>query len=112
MIFKRAIEKESLVIAEATAREVGRLTLLEALELTALIARKEPHRPPRVAARWLQRYLEEHPVATIGEATFVTTLLSALGTDAHAEAMQALRGMAERATRRQRPRGVATTTRR
>src|SRR5262245_5378862 len=36
-IFKRAIERGNLVVAEATAREVGRLTLTEALELTALI---------------------------------------------------------------------------
>jgi hypothetical protein len=29
--------------------------------LTILIARKDPPRYPRVAARWLQRLLEEHP---------------------------------------------------
>jgi hypothetical protein len=97
-IFKRAIEKESLVIAEATARELGRLTLAEALELTALIARKEPSRHPRVAARWLKRYLEDQPAATIGEGGFAATLLGALGTAAHDEALSALRAMAERAT--------------
>jgi hypothetical protein len=37
------------------------LTLEEALELTALIARKEPQRLARVAAHWLRRYLEETP---------------------------------------------------
>jgi hypothetical protein len=41
-----------------TAREIGRVTIAEALELTALVARKTPRRHPRVAARWLQRYLE------------------------------------------------------
>jgi hypothetical protein len=44
------------------------LSLLDALELTLLIARKDPRRHPRVAARWLQRYLEEDPAATIEEA--------------------------------------------
>jgi hypothetical protein len=34
-IFKRAIEKESLVIAEATARDLGRLTLVGDLRATA-----------------------------------------------------------------------------
>jgi hypothetical protein len=43
------------VIAEATARELGELTLTEALDLMALIARKEPHRHGRVAPRWLAR---------------------------------------------------------
>jgi hypothetical protein len=37
-------------------------------ELTILIALKEPRRHPRVAARWLQRYLEERPAVTIDEA--------------------------------------------
>ena len=95
------------MIAEATAREIGQLTLAEALELTALVASKEPQRHPRVAARWLQRYFEEHPAPTLGEATFATALLTALGTDAHAEALSALRAMAERATSRSRARGVA-----
>ena len=41
--------------AEATAKELPRLGLADALELTILIARKEPRRHPRVAARWLLR---------------------------------------------------------
>jgi hypothetical protein len=60
-----------LLVAEATAREIGRVSLAEALELTLLIAKKEPHRHPRVAARWLLRYLEEQPAATIEEAGVV-----------------------------------------
>jgi hypothetical protein len=36
--------------AEATAKELPRLGLADALELTLLIARKEPRRHPRVAA--------------------------------------------------------------
>jgi hypothetical protein len=34
-----------------TAREIGRVTIAEALELTALVARKQPHRYGRFAAR-------------------------------------------------------------
>jgi hypothetical protein len=51
--------------AEATAKELPRLGLADALELTLLIARKDPRRHPRVAARWLLRYLEEDDDATI-----------------------------------------------
>ena len=37
-IFRRALERGSLLVAEATAREVGVIALDEALELTALVA--------------------------------------------------------------------------
>jgi hypothetical protein len=46
------------VLAEVTAREIGRVTIAEALELTALVARKQPERYGRFAARWLCLYLE------------------------------------------------------
>jgi hypothetical protein len=34
------LERDNLVLAEVTAREIGRVTIAEALELTALVARK------------------------------------------------------------------------
>jgi len=70
-VFRRALEHGNLLVAETTAREIGRLSLAEALELTMLIARKDPRRHPRVAARWLLRYLEECDEATIEEAAMV-----------------------------------------
>jgi hypothetical protein len=48
------------MVAEATAKEIGRVSLVEALELTILVAQKEPQRLRRVGVRRLQRYLEEH----------------------------------------------------
>jgi hypothetical protein len=59
-IFERALEHDKLVLADVTAREIGRVTIAEALELTALVARKQPERFSRFAARWLYLYLEEH----------------------------------------------------
>ena len=41
------------------------MTIAEALELTALVARKQPQRYGRFAARWLCLYLEEHEKATL-----------------------------------------------
>jgi len=67
-IFRRALERKNLLVAEATAKELPPLNLTDALELTMLIARKDPRRHPRVAARWLLRYLEECDEATIDEA--------------------------------------------
>jgi len=48
-----------VVAALAAARELPQLGLEDALELTLLVARKDPRWHPRVAARWLARYLEE-----------------------------------------------------
>jgi hypothetical protein len=41
-IFKRAIERGNVVIAEMAARDVGSLTLGEALQLVCLYAGHEP----------------------------------------------------------------------
>jgi hypothetical protein len=48
-IFKRAIERGNLVVAEATAREIGRLTSEEALSLVLLRARPNQVRAGRTA---------------------------------------------------------------
>jgi hypothetical protein len=93
--------------AEATAKELPRLGLSDALELTLLIARKEPRRHPRVAARWLLRYLEEDEEATIDELVFAASCLAALTGNSYPEAAQALRDMTQKATRRRQARGVA-----
>jgi hypothetical protein len=58
-IFRRALERGNLPVAEATAKDLPPLSLEDALELTMLIARKDQRRHPRVAARWLLRYLED-----------------------------------------------------
>jgi hypothetical protein len=92
-------------MAVAAARDLPQLSLLDALELTVLVARKDPHRHPRVASRWLLRYLEEDPNATIEEAVLAASSLIALTGVAHQEATQTLRAMAARATSRRREQG-------
>jgi hypothetical protein len=95
-VFRRALERGNLMVAEATAKEIGRVSLAEALELTLLIARKDRRRHPRVAARWLRRYLEEHSETTIDEAALAASCLAALRGYGQDYAAQALRAMAER----------------
>jgi hypothetical protein len=91
-IFRRALERDNLVLAEVTAREVGRVTIAEALELTALVARKQPDRYGRFAARWLCVYLEEHEQATLEDVTvLVSNLRSLASTKDHASALAILR---------------------
>ena len=94
-------------MALAAAKDLPQLSLVDALELTILVARKDLRRHPRISARWLLRYLEEDPHATIDEAALAASSLVALTGVAHEEAAQTLRAMAERASSRRRARGVA-----
>jgi hypothetical protein len=64
-IFRRAIEHGNLILAEGMARELGQVTLGEALELVALVAQKDSRRHSRYAVRWLRRLLEEDERLTI-----------------------------------------------
>ena len=92
-VFRRAIEAGNVLVAEATARELGRIGLGEALELTALVARHDRVRGRRVAARWLERWLAETPAPTIDEAAMVVGNLAALGGGSHGTALAALRDL-------------------
>jgi hypothetical protein len=78
---------------------MGRVSLVEALELTALIARKDPRRRGRAGARWLRRYLETNEDAGIDELALAAGALAALGGAAHEAAYGALLELAERARR-------------
>jgi hypothetical protein len=98
---QRACERGNLLVAEIAARELGRITLDEALALTVLIAKKDPRRRSRVCGRWLLRFLEEQEHVTIEEAALAAAALAALGGLGHDDAHAALRAMSERVTRRQ-----------
>jgi hypothetical protein len=50
IVFRRAIATENVAAAEINSRMMGRVTLVEALELTALIVPKAPRRRSRYAA--------------------------------------------------------------
>ena len=61
-VFQRAIKRGNLLVAETLLRtEIPRPTLVDLLEVTALIAQKDRRRHQRVAARWLARYLGAEP---------------------------------------------------
>ena len=104
-IFQTAIERGNLLLAEATARELGRISLDESLALTVLVAEKELERRSRFAVRWLERLLEEDERLSIEEAAVAASSLAALGGRGHREALAALSAMAEKATRNARARG-------
>jgi len=47
-IFQKAIQRRNVIAAVAAARELPQVSLDDALELTMLIARKDPGRYPRL----------------------------------------------------------------
>jgi hypothetical protein len=75
----------------------GRVPLEQAhrdrvLELTALVARKQPQRYGPFAARWLCLYLEEHEEATLEDVEPLVSSLRALATPKdHVSALAILR---------------------
>ena len=91
----------------AAARELPKLSLDDALELTLLVARKDAGRYPRVATRWLLRLLDEDPDLTIEQAALAAPCLIALSGGSYREAAQTLKAMAETATRRRKEQRVA-----
>ena len=75
VIFKRAIERGNVLIAETTAREFA-LNLEEALPLVLLYAACEPAKLERAALRWFGRFLAEGTEVSLLKARLA---LAALG---------------------------------
>jgi hypothetical protein len=46
-IFRRALKRRNVLMALAVAKELPQLSLVDALELTVLVARTDPRRHPR-----------------------------------------------------------------
>jgi hypothetical protein len=82
------------MVAITTAREVGRLSLEEALELLILIAKHDQALFRRASVRWLERVVQERPGLEIGEAALIVGNLSALPTRVGPVARAALRQLA------------------
>ena len=62
-----AIHARHVQNAEMAAREMGGLSLADALALCGLLARADPKRYERAAVRWLQRFIDERlpPLAEV-----------------------------------------------
>ena len=92
-IFRRAIEAGNVVAAEIAARELRGLSLADALDFTALVALRNRERSRRMAARWLQRWLDETAGVTIDDAVMVAGCLTALGGPGHEQGLALLRSL-------------------
>ena len=83
MIFQRALEARSLLLAEGLAHEISTsrpLTLNEALGLVALYASEGDDKAERAALRWLRRLLDERTM-TLSETRRAVEWLELLAGD-------------------------------
>jgi hypothetical protein len=94
----RSIERGNLMVAETTLGELGRPTLDEMLELTILIAMRDPRRHAASRPAGYSRYLAARDAATIDDAALVTACVVALGGDRHDEAAAVLRAISKTAS--------------
>jgi hypothetical protein len=81
------------VLAEMTARELGHVSLEEALQLLLQYAAHGPAKFERAAIRWLSRYLDEGKNVSLLKAHLALAALADLrsgGRDAAAKLLSAL----------------------
>ena len=69
--FQRAVKQRNVLGAEAAARQLGQLTLENALRLLFLYAEKEPIKYERAALHWLGRYVTEGKAVSLLKAQLV-----------------------------------------
>src|SRR5512133_1073549 len=75
--FQRAIHARNVQNAEMAAREMGGLSLADALSLCELLANVDPARYERAALRWLQRFIDER-VPPLTEVALAASALAEL----------------------------------
>jgi hypothetical protein len=73
--FQRAIHRRHVQNAEIAAREMGGLSLADALLLCELLANTDPARYERAALRWLQRFIDER-LPPVTEVALAATALA------------------------------------
>jgi hypothetical protein len=76
--YRRAIETQSVILAELAAREMGHVPLGDALSLVVLYARAGDPKAEPAAVRWLARLALERPRTTIGELQLAAAALAQL----------------------------------
>jgi len=88
------MRRGQLFHAELAAREMGHLSLADALALALLIAEAEPRRWPRAAARWHARFVLEAKGIGLDESALVLAAVAALPGKHRELAVQTLRHLA------------------
>src|SRR5262249_47250678 len=87
--FTRAVQRGHLFTAEMPARELGHMSLSNALSLCILYGREQDPKFDRAAVRWVRRMQLEHSLRR-QEADLLRAAMAALGTRLDAAALNAL----------------------
>jgi hypothetical protein len=93
--FGRAIRDRHLRRAEMAAREMGHLSLDDALALCELIADFDRSRYERAALRWLERFIQERS-PPLAEVVLAASALSELQHGKRAIGVETLKGLLRR----------------
>jgi hypothetical protein len=80
--FQRALQRRHLVAAEMAAKEMGQLSLIDALMLVACYARTGSPKFDKAAVRWLARLAEERD-SPLRDIRLAANALEALRTKHH-----------------------------
>ena len=73
---RRALQQRSLVAAELAARELAFIPLSQARELVELYAENGSPKYDRAALKYLRRYMDEDPEASLTDVAQVAVLLA------------------------------------
>ncbi len=98
--FQRALARRSVFQAEMAAREMGQVSLQNALELVLLYAEDEPAKFDRAATRWLERLTSERALTPVAAAFAAASLAAAVDPLCAHAAVDALRRLAASTPRR------------
>jgi hypothetical protein len=88
--FRRAIERGNLYEAEASARELGHVSLKDALSLVLLYANHEDPRFDAAAVRWLARFAAERRGLRLPELQLAVAALACVPGQRHERAEKVL----------------------
>lgn len=95
-VFQHAIERRNLLSAEAAARELGRLSLADALDFLLLLSEKDPARFDPAAARWHARFVLEARRLPLADSQLLLGAVAGLRTPAPVIALDTICGLAEK----------------
>src|SRR4051812_28542790 len=91
---RRALEHGSLTVALATAAEIPKVPLAEALAICLLLRDQDPKRYERAAVRWHSRLCAEARLS-LTDTSLALAALMTIGSTRPVSGFQALAGLAE-----------------
>jgi hypothetical protein len=96
-VFQHAVQQRNLLSAEAAARELGRLSLADALAFLLLLSEKDPARFDPAAARWHARFVLEARGLRLSDSQLLLGAVAGLRAPAPVIPLDTIHALAEKA---------------